>query len=847
MKRKTKQFLLTSAIGMIILGTIVFLRLSAIMSDKSESTLNNVSETYMSGINEQLQRKFEAVIELNLQQVGGVVGQIAEQNLIYSEELRDELALCAKIRDFSFMALYKKDGTSDVIYGEALQANETGTFLEMLKQESIKVSSGFNVKGEKLFLIAVDARYPMKDGQTSDMLVAGMPVDFLEELLNLDEEGTDFFSHIIDENGNFVIRSSEAFRDSYFDRIDAVFDVHKGKTPEQYKAELKEAIETEQAFSSCAMIEGKHRYIYCTKLEGASWYLLSVMPYGTLDEATNSLDRQRQTQMITAGAIILGGFLIVFVLYYRMSQKQLRALYQAKREADKANQAKSEFLSSMSHDIRTPMNGIVGMTAIAQTNIGDPVRVRDCLAKISLSSRHLLGLINDVLDMSKIESGKLTLNMNIVSLREIMDSIVNIAQPQVKSKDQNFDVFIQNIQIEDVYCDSVRINQVLINLLSNAIKFTPKGGNINVYLEQEDSPKGDNFVRCHFRVKDDGIGMTPEFQQVIFESFSREEKQQVNKTEGTGLGMAITKAIVDVMEGSILLNSAPDQGSEFHIILDLERAVVQEVDMVLPPWKMLVVDDDEDICLSAVSALEKIGITADWAVGGRKAVQMVRHHHERGEDYQIILLDWKMPDMDGRQTAREMRKYLGADIPIIIISAYDWNDIEEEARMVGAQGFISKPLFKSNLFKGLSVYMLEEQEAEKKEQDETQEFIGKRVLLAEDNDLNWEIAEDILSEEGFEVERAEDGKICVDKFSQSEEGFYDAVLMDIRMPVMNGYEAAEAIRALDRSDKGLPIIAMSADAFAEDIQHSLDSGMDEHIAKPIDIGRLMQLLREYLQ
>lgn len=847
MKRKTKQFLVASAIGMVILATVVLLRLSVIMSDKSESALNNVSEIYMSGINKQLQRKFEAIIDLKLQQVDGVIVQVEEGNFAYSDELRDELSLCAKVRDFSYMALCKKDGTSDVIYGAALQSDQKSEFLEMLNRDDLKVSTGRNVKGEKLFLIAVEVQYPMSGNDTSDMLVVGMPIDFLVETLRLDEEGEELLSHIIDKNGDFVIRSGEAYRESYFERIEAVFEEHNGKTVKQYKEELREAIDQEQVYSSCAMVNGKHQYIYCSKMDKTNWYLLSAMPYGTLDEATNSLNRQRQNQMVTAGAIILAGFLLVFVLYYRMSQRQLWALYEAKREADKANRAKSEFLSSMSHDIRTPMNGIVGMTAIAQTNIGDPVRVKDCLAKIALSSKHLLGLINDVLDMSKIESGKLTLNMNIVSLREIMDSIVNISQPQVKSKDQNFDVFIQNIQTEDVYCDSVRINQVLINLLSNAIKFTPKGGDINVYLEQEDSPKGDDYVRCHFRVKDSGIGMTPEFQKVIFESFSREEKHQVNKTEGTGLGMAITKAIVDVMDGEIILHSEPDRGSEFHIILDLERAAVQAVDMILPSWKMLVVDDDEDICLSAVSALEKIGITSDWAVGGRKAVQMVRHYHEQGDDYQIILLDWKMPDMDGRQTAREMRKYLGADIPIIIISAYDWNDIEEEARMAGAQGFISKPLFKSNLFKGLSAYMLEEQGSEQQEQAGAREFVGKRILLAEDNDLNWEIAEDILAEEGFEVERAEDGKICVDKFSQSKTWFYDAILMDIRMPIMNGYEAAEAIRVLDRPDKDLPIIAMSADAFAEDIQHSLDSGMNEHIAKPVDIGRLMQILREYLQ
>lgn len=847
MRRKTKRFLIASAVGMIILATVVLLRLSVVMSDKSELALNNVSEIYMSGINKQLQKKFDAIIDLKLQQVDGVIAQVEEGGFAYSDELRDELSLCAKVRNFSYMALCKKDGTSDVIYGDALQLDQKSEFLEMLNRDDLKVSTGRNVKGEKLFLIAVEVQYPMLDNDTSEMLVVGMPIDFLVETLRLDEEGEELLSHIIDKNGDFVIRSGEAYRESYFDRIEAVFEEHNGKTAKQYKEELKEAIDQGQVYSDCAMVDGKHQYIYCSKMDKTNWYLLSTMPYGTLDEATNSLNRQRQNQMVTAGAIILVGFLVVFVLYYRMSQKQLRALYEAKKEADKANRAKSEFLSSMSHDIRTPMNGIVGMTAIAQTNIGDPVRVKDCLAKIALSSKHLLGLINDVLDMSKIESGKLTLNMNVVSLREIMDSIVNIAQPQVKSKDQNFDVFIQNIQTEDVYCDSVRINQVLINLLSNAIKFTPKEGDINVYLEQEDSPKGSDFVRCHFRVKDTGIGMTPEFQKVIFESFSREEKHQVNRTEGTGLGMAITKAIVDVMNGEIILHSEPDHGSEFHVILDLERAAVPETDMILPPWKMLVVDDDEDICLSAVSALEKIGITSDWAVGGRKAVQMVRYHHERGDDYQIILLDWKMPDMDGRQTAREMRKYLGEDIPIIIISAYDWNDIEEEARLVGAQGFISKPLFKSNLYKGLSVYMLEGVEAEQQDPEDSQEFAGKRILLAEDNDLNWEIAEDILAEEGFEVERAEDGKVCVDKLSGSEAGYYDAVLMDIRMPVMNGYEAAEAIRALDHPDKNLPIIAMSADAFSEDIRHSLDSGMDEHIAKPIDIGRLIQILREYLQ
>ncbi len=571
------------------------------------------------------------------------------------------------------------------------------------------------------------------------------------------------------------------------------------------------------------------------------------MPFGTLDRILQDLSLKRQSATLLMCFIIIGGIVIIFMIYYKLSRQQMMELEKARQEAIKANKAKSEFLSSMSHDIRTPMNGIVGMTAIAMANIDNQERVKDCLGKITLSSRHLLGLINDVLDMSKIESGKLTLNMNQVSLREIMDSIVNIVQPQVKERQQHFDIFIQKIQTEDVHCDSVRLNQILINLLSNAIKFTPEGGRINVYLEQEDSPLGAQYVRCHFRVKDSGIGMTQEFQEKIFDTFTREEKAQIDKIEGTGLGMAITKAIVDTMKGSIELQSAPGKGSEFHITLDLEKADTKVEDMKLPPWRMLVVDNNKDLCQSAVESLREIGIEAQWAVDGETAVAMAKKCHEEDNGFEIVLLDWKMPGMDGLHTAREMRKHLGENVPILIISAYDWSEIEEEAKEAGVQGFISKPLFKSNLYLGLSRYMLDAPEEEtKKETVSHRSFHGKRILLAEDNDLNWEIAEDLLSEAGFQLERAENGQICVEKFEQSELGCYDVVLMDIRMPVMNGYDAAKAIRALPRKDANLPIIAMTADAFSDDIQRCLDCGMNEHVAKPIDVDRLTQLLKKYL-
>ena len=544
--------------------------------------------------------------------------------------------------------------------------------------------------------------------------------------------------------------------------------------------------------------------------------------------------------------IILAALLTVFIRYYQLTRQQIRQLEEARQEALFANKAKSEFLSNMSHDIRTPMNAIVGMTAIAIANQDNPQQIQNCLRKIALSSKHLLGLINDVLDMSRIESGKMTLNMDQVSLREVMDSIVNIVQPQRKTKNQKFDVLIHDIHTENVYCDSVRLNQILLNLLSNAIKFTPENGNIHVALEEEEgSPRGEEYVRIHLRVKDNGIGMTPEFQEKIFESFTREDSARVRKTEGTGLGMAITKYIVDTMGGTIEVESELGKGSEFHITLDMEKAEIQESDMILPKWNMLVVDDDKQLCETTVSALSSIGIDAEWVLDGESAVERVKENHEKHQDYHIILLDWKLPGIDGIETARQIRRCMGDQVPILLISAYEWSEIEERAREAGVTGFIAKPLFKSTLYHGLKPFA-DSLEETREDQKEEISFSGMKILLAEDNDLNWEIAEELLSEMGMELERAENGQICIDMFQNSPVGYYQAVLMDIRMPIMTGYEAAWGIRKLDRPDADIPIIAMTADAFSEDIKRCLDCGMNAHVAKPIDVQEICRLLEKFV-
>lgn len=846
MKEKGNKILMFSLAMVLLACMCVFVGITVFMGNKSEEAIHDIGDIYMSEMNKQLQQKFEAVIRLRLSQVRAITQRTPAEESVYGEEMLDELTISAGVRNFPFLGIYAEDGTCEIVCGSPVDIVDEEEFWSSLKESGDCVTNGTSEDGERLLLLGCEAYYPMKDGRTGIALVAGIPMSYLEEVLVLDGDDAIMYSHIIHKDGSYVVRSGDAFRESYFDRIMEEFQEYGDKTAEEYVQELQKAIANNENYSVVIQINGESRHIYSSPLVNTSWYLVSVMPNGVLDSAIENLGNQRSLTMLLSCGAVLAGVILMFILYYNESRKQMAALELAKNEANKANKAKSEFLSNMSHDIRTPMNGIVGMTAIAMTNMNDTQKVQECLRKIALSSKHLLGLINDVLDMSKIESGKLSLNMDKLSLRDTMESIVNIVQPQIKSRNQHFDIFIQKIECEDVYCDSVRLNQILINLLSNAVKFTPEEGRVNVYLSQEPSPVGENFVRCHFRVKDSGIGMEPEFQKTIFDTFTRAHDSKVQKIEGTGLGMAITKAIVEAMKGTIELTSALGQGSEFHVTLDLEKAYVQEADMVLPPWKMLVVDNNEDLCHSAVATLKEIGAKAEYALSGDKAVSMVKKQHSANDDYQVVLLDWKMPGMDGMQTAREIRKVVGEDVTILIISAYDWSDIEKEAREAGAQGFISKPLFKSNLYLGLSRYLEGEPSEEKEPEEESPQFAGKRILLAEDNDLNWEIAEELLSEAGFELERAENGQICIDMFERSEIGYYDVVLMDIRMPVMNGYDAARGIRSLHRADAGLPIIAMTADAFSDDIQRCLECGMNAHIAKPIDVGQVIQQLKKYL-
>ncbi len=851
MNKRTMNFLKVSFVGVIIVCILVFVGLIESMTSKTDEAITDVSNIYMSEINNQVQQKFSSILSLRLVQLKGVYDRTPPDTTIPREDILKELQISAEVRGFSSLDMLDKDGEIESIYGNTISVVDMESFTKKLNQGDDFVTWGYNEDGEKMLLFGMSADYRLAKGGKSVALMAGIPMEELNDSLSLKTDDTaGMYFHIIDDNGDFLIRNAGVNLDNYFDHLMSEAEHGDTEKSEQIVKNLKSKMQNYEDYSSLVTCFGQEKYVYTSPISQSGkvdWYLVTIMPQGELSQCISELDAARLRMTIVSILIIIVSMLVMFVAYYKLTREHMQELARSKAAADRANSAKSEFLSSMSHDIRTPMNAIIGMTDIAMKHEDDREQVTECLKKIQMSSRHLLGLINDVLDMSKIESGKMELNEHAMSLRDVMNDIVNIVQAQIKQKGQHFDVFIRDIIAENVRCDHIRLNQVLINILSNAVKFTPDDGRIDIYMYQEASPKGEEYIRTHFRVKDNGMGMSEEFQKKIFETFTREETVQVQQITGTGLGMPIVKAIVELMGGTIELHSKLQQGTEFHITLDLKKEEISEEEMRLPEsWRILVVDNNEPSCSSVVANLEELGVQAEWTTDGQKAVEMVEASHENNKDYDFILIDWKMPGMDGIQTMHEIRKRWKQEVPMFLISAYDWSDVEEHIDTSVIDGFIAKPLFKSTLYEKLVQYTEGFRGLQKREDENKVTFTGKRILLAEDIDINWEVACGMLEPTGLQFERAVNGKDCVEIFEKSEIGYYDLILMDVRMPVMNGYDATREIRKLDRADKDLPIIAMTADAFSDDVQVCLDSGMNGHLSKPIDFRECIRVLQQFL-
>lgn len=556
------------------------------------------------------------------------------------------------------------------------------------------------------------------------------------------------------------------------------------------------------------------------------------------------------TFLTLAVFISLGIYLYILKAKSEQEEAMRGDLHRALVSAESANAAKSLFLSNMSHDIRTPMNAIIGMTAIAGMHLEEPVQVKDCLSKISVSSKHLLGLINDVLDMSKIESGKIALSDEEFVLPELLHEFIMIVQPQAKAKHLEFDISVSNLEHERVVGDTLRIRQILLNIMGNALKFTPAGGKVNLRI-CELSPQYNGYGSYQFIISDTGIGMPEEFLDRMFRPFERMETTTNSKIEGTGLGMAITKSIVDMMNGQIAVQSELEKGTTFKVTLHLKLQETESESFdfsALRELRSLVVDDDQDVCIDTSRLLEEIGMKSEWVLSGMEAVEKAVVAHQVHQDYHSLIIDWKMPGMDGLETTRRIRSVVGDEVPIIILTAYDWTDIEAEAREAGVNAFLAKPLFKFRLYHVLHDIVSGEPQEPALPSDVPVdiEFDGQ-VLLVEDNDMNMEIAQEFIQRCGGKVDLAWDGCEAVDLMQSHPQGYYDLVFMDVQMPNMDGYEATMRIRQNEQAQGRVatPIVAMSANAFIEDVDKAYASGMDAYITKPVDIEEIRRTLKKF--
>ena len=634
---------------------------------------------------------------------------------------------------------------------------------------------------------------------------------------------------MIDADGDYIIKGYSFKNSSFFE----FYKSYNSTNPES-SAELFDRITSSTGSARIHNSHSQECILAFTPVQAtAGWTLLSLVPAEDLIVDT---ENWLLIGVVFAGLLVLFIWDLFYMLYFN-KRLQITA-----REAESANKAKTDFLSTMSHDIRTPMNAIIGLTTIAEKNLGDVESTRESLRKISLASNHLLTLINDILDISKVESGKLKLNPLTFSIVETVENLVTISQPMIKEKNIEFSFHINQMEKEYLYTDQLRLNQIYINILSNAVKYTMPGGSVSVDM-REDKSGIPGRIRLTYVVADTGIGMSPEFMETMYQPFSRQIDSRVNSIQGTGLGLAITKQMVELLGGTIECHSEQGRGTTFTVVLDIPEAERQREDMRLESIDVLVVDDDETMLQTAAGTLESLGASAQQAKSGLEALGMIESRHSSGQDFDVVIVDWKMPEIDGIETIRRIRSEIDADIPILLISAYDWSDIEDKAKAAGVNGFVSKPLFRSTLYDKISDLIGREPGSTEPE-DDYSDLQGMHILVAEDNDINWEIISALLAMFGITTDRAEDGQACVDIMSTAAEGSYDLIFMDVQMPRMNGLDATRTIRSSENPwVSSIPIVAMTADAFSENVTECLNAGMNGHIAKPIDIKLVIREIR----
>ena len=713
----------------------------------------------------------------------------------------------------------------------------------------------------EFLLFAVPADISFK-GLHFRNLIATMNIETLGSELKIDSYNGKGYSSIIDGAGNYIVNVSTTHNfltyDNFFEDMEGA-EIRGHDSAASVLAEARE----KGSCSDVYTLDGEEYIAVASSMEDVDWVLVSVVPLEVFSGTTRGI---MNVTYVLLGAVVAVVAAVLILMARSRRQKgelayaeertrhletieeQHEALNNALALAESANRAKTTFLNNMSHDIRTPMNAIIGFTGLASAHIDNKEQVQDYLAKIGQSSEHLLSLINDVLDMSRIESGKMALSEKDEDLGEILHTLRNIVQADVNAKQLDFYIDC-DVKNQFVVCDKLRLNQVLLNILSNSIKYTPAGGTVSARVTETGLTET-GYGRYEFRVKDNGMGMSEEFLKTIFDPFTRVRSSTVSGIQGTGLGMSITKNIVDMMGGTINIRSKEGEGTETVVNLEFKLAGTN----VEPPriaalegLKSLVVDDDISAARNISRMLHDAGMRSEWCASGKEAVIRTEDALSLGELFKVYIIDWMMPDMNGIETTRRIRQLVGDRAPIIVLTAYDWSDIEEEAKEAGVTAFISKPLFPTDLRNVLNRCCGSVAEAPAAEEEHF-DFTGKKILLVEDNEMNREIAEEILEEDGFIVDTAEDGSIAVEKMAAAVPGQYDLILMDVQMPVMDGHEATRQIRALpDPALAGITILAMTANAFEEDKQAALAAGMDGFLTKPVEIDKLKATLAEFLK
>ena len=839
--------------AIVISATLVFttIWIGRKTSQDTNHAVNAVSEFYLHELTDRREQVVSATLNTAFKQIHSAVEIMEEKDLDSVQSLRNYLLRVKTICDWEVFALVDEN---DTIYRSLTTEHEVSNypFLDVAITKPTVFTTDVDSSNPKIFLAS-----PL-----TGVSFQGIPLKLCFMQLDLQQMLSGISLQSLNNNTtycNLYYKNGAALTDVVLgglskdaNLLDALESAHfDGKRNlSDVKRDFAESNRGLVTFTYSGIKES----MYYIPVTNTDWILTYLIREDKINEQVSLIStrllRYSFLQIVITVVIVVSIFLILLRLRgHNLSIEKEREVALAQ------NKAKSDFLSNMSHDIRTPMNAIIGFTNLALQNQGDKEKISEYLSKIQVSSKHLLSLINDVLEMSRIESGKIELEEQPCNLADILHDLNTIIIAQVEGKQQELHMDALNVTDENIFCDRLRLNQVLLNLLSNAVKYTPNGGKVSVRISQCNTSKTpEGWGTYQIRVKDNGIGMSREFAARVFEAFERERTSTVSGIQGTGLGMAITKKIVDLMGGTISVETEQGKGSEFIVNVNFrlqgEKAKPQKI-VELNNIRALVVDDDFDTCDSTTKMLASLGLRAEWTLSGKEAVLRAKQAREMNDPYGVFIIDWRLGDLNGIEVTRRISADDGKGTPILLMTAYDWPAIKDEAESAGVNAFCNKPLFMSELYRSLQRVLGKAESDEKAESEQKEEaisFEGKRLLLVDDVEVNREIAAAILEMHNFVVEQAVDGEQAVEKVEQAESGYYDAVLMDIQMPKMNGYEATAAIRALTDTEKAsVPIIAMTANAFDEDRKHALAAGMNAHIAKPIDEAKVVAVLAEILK